>query len=126
MTATEAAAFDRWHSRCSHDNDDRKREDKAWVAAINHALKALLNSSAAEVDSFAIEEWIRNNLGFGTDYVPLERIEEHLAYEAGKDGFGSKKFKSKRPTIHETRPGIFLLPKGCNEYHFKEISHRRK
>lgn len=125
MAATEAAAFDRWHARCSHENGDRKTEDKARVAAINHALKALLNLPIAEVDVVAIQDWIRSNLGFGADYLSLDRIHEHLAYESGKDGFGAKKFNPKQPTIHEIRPGIFSLPKGCGEYQFKEISHHR-
>lgn len=125
MTVTEAADFDRWRSRCSHDNGDRKTEDKARVAAINHALKALLHSATAEVNLVVIQDWIRSNLGFGADYVSLDRIHEHLAYESGKDGFRAKKFKPKQPTIHEIHPGVFSLPKGCGEYQLKEISHHR-
>ena len=125
MNESEAVAFDRWHSRCSHDNGDRKSEDKPCVAAINHALKALLGSPSAEVASSDVSKWVLANLGFGRSYLPASRIEEHLAYEAGRDHFGEKNFKGKRPTIYERRPGIYSLPKGAGEYHFKEISHHR-
>ena len=125
MAEFERLAFDRWHSRCAHDNGDRKIEDKACVAAINHALSAILNSPSAEVATSDISEWVLNNLGFGRSYFPVSRIEEHLAYEAGHDHFGEKKFKTKRPTIYERRPGIYSLPKGTREYRFKEISHHR-
>jgi hypothetical protein len=125
MAESEEVAFDRWHSTCAHDNGDRKIEDKACVAAINHALRAILNLPDAEVTKSDISNWVLDNLGFGTSHLPLNRIEEHLAYEAGNDHFAEKKFKPKRPTICEKRLAVYSLSKGSSEYQFKEISHHR-
>jgi len=86
-----------------------------------------MSSPEAEVTRTDVADWVLNNLGFGTTYLPLERIDEHLAYESGRVGYGNKSFqKPKRQTICETREGVFVLAPGLGEFKFKEISHHRQ